>query len=135
MQDINCFVIDDDADDREFFEIALESSNLPYKLTTAENGVKALEMLSSREDMPDFIFLDLNMPLLSGKECLAAIREMDKLENTPVIIFSTSSYHVDIDETKELGATYFLSKTADIDKLSVILGKVLSGKELPYVLS
>lgn len=135
MQEIKCFMIDDDIDDRDFFQIALEISDLPFRLTTAGNGITALELLSQDSYLPDFIFLDLNMPLLSGKECLSAIRELPKLQDVPLVIFSTSSYHKDIEETKELGATYFLSKTSDIDRLAVILNDVLTGKELPYVLS
>lgn len=132
---MNCFIIDDDDDDRELFDIALQNSNQPYRLTPVESGNKALEILAVDRNVPDFIFLDLNMPLLSGKECLAAIRQMPNLKNVAIIIYSTSSYIKDIEETKDLGANYFLSKTADLDRLSAILADILTQKKLPFVLS
>src|SRR5688500_16940478 len=111
MNKINCVVIDDDPDDREIFEIALEESDSPFTLTAIGSGLKALEMLSAGNTIPDYIFLDLNMPLLSGKDCLREIRNIDGLKKVPVVIFSTSSYSKDIEETKMLGANHFLSKT------------------------
>jgi len=137
MKNIRCIIIDDDPDDRELFEIALENSGHPFNLLPLSSGSKALEIFTDIEagDIPDYIFLDLNMPLLSGKECLQEIRKVSVLHITPVIIYSTSSYHLDIAETKEYGATHFLTKTPDIDRLSVILGKLFSKTALPYELS
>ena len=135
MNKINCPVIDDDADDRDIFEIALEESDSPFSLTAIDSSLKALEALSAGSTVPDFIFLDLNMPLLSGKECLREIRNIDTLEHVPVVIYSTSSYIKDIEETKMLGANHFLSKTPDIRRLSEILSELFSGKDLPYELS
>ena len=132
---MNCIIIDDDPDDRELFDIALQNSRQPYHLTAIENGKKALEVLAEDMKAPDFIFLDLNMPMVSGKECLVAIKKMPNLKNTPVIIYSTSSYKNDVEETKDLGASYFLPKTADIDRLSEILSDILTKKNLPFVLN
>lgn len=75
------------------------------------------------------------MPLLSGKECLQEIRKVSVLNQTPVIIYSTSSYHLDIEETKEYGATHFLTKTPDIDRLSAILEELFSETALTYELT
>ena len=125
----------DDADARDIFEIALEESDSSFSLTAIASSLKALEALSAGNTVPDFIFLDLNMPLLSGKECLREIRNIDTLEHVPVVIYSTSSYIKDIEETKMLGANHFLSKTPDIRRLSEILSELFSGKDLPYELS
>jgi len=135
MQPLNCLVIDDDADDRDFFEIALEDCGHAYQLTPLSSGIRALELLKDTNIAPDFIFLDLNMPLLSGKECLQSIRGVEHLQHIPVIIYSTSSYYKDIEETQQLGATFFLTKSADIDSLSRILGEIFTGKQLPFVLA
>jgi len=135
MRKINCLLIDDDADDHEFFKIALEAVPLPTNYLAALDGIRGLELLSSLEESPDFIFLDLNMPLLSGKQCLSTIRKMDGYEKIPVVMFSTSSYRGDIEECQGLGASHFLTKTPDIDELSMIINKVLSEKGLPFKLS
>ena len=135
MQNISCLVIDDDQDDREFFEIALESLNIPYLFTGAENGIAALEILKSDIQLFDYIFLDLNMPLLNGKEFLEEVKNIPGTENIPIIIYSTSSYYKDIEETENLGATYFISKTTDLDKLASMLSDIFQKKELPFLLT
>jgi len=136
MKTIRCIIIDDDPDDRELFEMALENSKIPFYLTSFDSGLKALELLinTSADAIPDYIFLDLNMPLLSGKECLQEIRKLPEFKKTPVIMYSTSSYHIDIEETREFGANHFLTKTPDIDRLSVILEELFSTNDLPYIL-
>jgi CheY-like chemotaxis protein len=131
---IHCLIIDDDEDDRDFFDIALGDCGHPYEFTSASSGTHALQLLPHMVS-PDYIFLDLNMPLISGKECLEQLRQMETLKHIPVIIYSTSSYYKDIEETKALGATYFLTKTADIDRLSQTLSQLFNKYELPFVLS
>ena len=135
MNKVNCLIIDDDADDRDIFEIALGESDSQFSLTALDSGQKALEMLSTGNNVPDYIFLDLNMPLLSGKECLSEIRNINGLDKVPVVIYSTSSYSKDIEDTKMLGANHFLTKTPDIRRLSEILKEIFSGRELPYELT
>lgn len=132
---IKVFMIDDDPDDREFFQIALDMTGIPYTLNTAESAVEALDMLPGLMELPDYIFLDLNMPLLSGIEFLQIFQEFSDLNKVPVIIFSTSSYHKDIEDTKALGASHFLSKTSDIDRLSEVVVTIIKGNELPFILT
>jgi CheY-like chemotaxis protein len=136
MQNVSCLIIDDDQDDREFFEIALGSLNIPYLLTEAENGIVALEILKSNlHRLFDYIFLDLNMPLLNGKEFLEEVKKMPGTGNIPIIIYSTSSFYKDVEETQVLGATYFISKTTDLDKLASILLDIFQRKEMPFLLT
>jgi CheY-like chemotaxis protein len=132
---IKYFIIDDDADDREFFQIALDAAGIPYTLTEAESAVTALEMLPELRELPDYIFLDLNMPLVSGKEFLKILKESSEFSHVPVIIFSTSSYQKDIEETKSLGANHFMSKTPDIDRLSEIIIDIVIKKDMPFVIA
>ena len=119
-------LIDDDADDCEFFEIALGQTGIDYQLTIINNAIVAREQLEEGLIDPDFIFLDLNMPLVSGKELLGILREYEDYQNTKIIMYSTSSYYRDFDESKELGADHFLTKTPNLDKLSVLLENVIS---------
>jgi CheY-like chemotaxis protein len=126
MNTTTLLLIDDDADDREFFEIALTATQLSIEFLTAENGSEAIRLLHEKDESPDIIFLDLNMPLMSGKECLSYIRSVEKHSSIPVVIFSTSSYDRDIEECEGLGATHFLTKTHDIDHLSILISKILN---------
>src|SRR5690348_12426970 len=97
---LTCLLIDDDPDDREIFGIALEEVDKVCRYITTENGIEALELLEDSTSIPDFIFLDLNMPLMDGKECLREIKKIPHLNRVPVIIYSTSSYEKDVEDTK-----------------------------------
>lgn len=124
------FLIDDDADDQEIFSIALQNISSLIRLVISDNCKDALEKLSKDKMFkPDFIFLDLNMPGMSGSQCLAEIKKQNRFKHVPVIIYTTSSGQHDKDETKKLGADYFLTKPTDINKLITIIKKILSGEE------
>jgi len=92
---------------------------------TAKNGLEALEKLKSTEFRPDFIFLDLNMPRMNGKQFL---REWLRISDPtiPVVIYSTSGEDRDVEETKALGAIAFIIKPPRINDLVSSLHKVLS---------
>ena len=130
VQAPNLVLIDDDADDQEIFSIALQNINSLIRFVISDNCKDALEKLSKDKMFkPDFIFLDLNMPGMSGSQCLAEIKKHSRFKHIPVIIYTTSSGQRDKDETKKLGADYFLTKPTDINKLITILKKILSGEE------
>jgi CheY-like chemotaxis protein len=74
---------------------------------------------------PQILFLDLNMPIKSGKECLDEIRSDDKLLHLPVAIYSTSASRRDIDETYDKGADVYITKPCDYKELKKIILKVL----------
>ncbi|RXJ44422.1 response regulator [Gelidibacter gilvus] len=118
-------IVDDDKEDRFFFSSAIRKYNPSFKCVEAENGVDALEQLRKGSELPDFIFLDLNMPKMDGKECLIELKKDNALKNIPVIIYSTSDYKVDKEISKELGADYFLTKLSDIYPLPEELVKAM----------
>lgn len=133
---LTCFLIDDDEDDREIFAIALADVSKSHECTTATNGKEALEKLNADETfIPDFIFLDLNMPLMDGKQFLLEVKKISRLSLVPVVIYSTSSHQKDIEETKQLGAAYFLTKLPRIDDLSKILSALFQKQPLGFSLS
>jgi CheY-like chemotaxis protein len=112
---VTCFIIDDDTEDQEIFAIAVEEINSRIKCVSAIDGVEALQKL--RDFTPDFIFLDLNMPRMGGKETLREIRKIPALLRVPVIAYSTSSEPRDIEDMKKLGADHFITKPPDITSL------------------
>ncbi|MEO7175367.1 MAG: response regulator [Saprospiraceae bacterium] len=122
-------IVDDDKDDRGFFCSAIRKNNPSYEIVEAENGADALKQLRKAKQLPDFIFLDLNMPKMGGRECLKELKNDEKLKNIPVIIYSTSEYKVDIKVSKELGADYFLTKLSDIYPLPEELIKAMNAVE------
>jgi CheY-like chemotaxis protein len=116
-----CFLIDDDVDDRRIFLMALNAFDRSIGLVTAYSGVQALEIINANDVfLPDYIFLDLNMPYMSGRECLIRLREIERLKNVPIILYSTIR---DFEELASLGASGFVTKPNSIQELI----KVLSG--------
>lgn len=88
----NILQIDDDADDCEFFEQALRTiSDADY--TAIENPIEGLRRLRSGEITPDIIFMDINMPGMSGFQLLAEFKKSKKISKIPVILFSTSDFY------------------------------------------
>lgn len=120
------FIADDDLDDQELFIEALKGIDNQCKCITAFNGHDAVQQLQEMEETPDFIFLDLNMPRLDGRQSLTAIRQIKAFKDTPVIIYSTSAEKKDIEETTKLGATYFLQKPNRFEDLQNALQDILS---------
>ena len=120
---ITCLLVDDDEDDREIFSLALQDVDPSIDCVTARDGREALSILSINF-VPDYIFLDLNMPLMDGKECLKEIRKRSHLNAVPVIIYSTSSAEKDKEETKKLGASSFITKPPLVSALAKKLSDV-----------
>lgn len=121
------FIVDDDIDDQDLFIEAVNEVDNSIECLSASNCEDALDLLKNRKiDLPDMIFLDLNMPRLNGKQCLAELKRQAHLRDIPVIIYSTSSEKRDIDETSKLGAAHFLTKPNKFEELCKALSFVLS---------
>ena len=104
-------IIDDDDDDRALFSEALREIDRSIKCLSANGGREGLLLLNnSGIAAPDLIFLDLNMPLINGRQCLEEIKKHIALVHIPVVIYSTTKRIEDVNETKRLGADHFLTK-------------------------
>jgi CheY-like chemotaxis protein len=113
-----CFLIDDDIDDQEIFTLVLKSVNPTITCITANDGIEAVAKLTTEETFnPDYIFLDLNMPRMDGKECLQEIKKIDRLKKVPIIIYSTSSEQNDVLATRAMGASGYLEKQSSVAEL------------------
>ncbi|HZY81932.1 MAG TPA: response regulator [Cyclobacteriaceae bacterium] len=108
-------LIDDDEDDREFFLEVLGEIRPELKCITARNGREGLELLTGMADYPDIIFLDLNMPLMNGHQFLGELSKHN-LSTIPVIVLTTSSDRLSVNETQKFGVRSFITKP---DKISV----------------
>src|SRR5688572_3958693 len=122
-------IIDDDPDDREFFCDALKEVDGSAICYTCKNGLDTIEMLTSEgAPVPDFIFLDLNMPILNGKQCLRELKKIRTLNNSHVIIYTTSKLADDFSETLSMGAMHFMTKPIKFADLCEALSNVLTEK-------
>ena len=123
----NIFLTDDDIDDCSMFSDALNEVYTGAKLTITNNGLKLMEALEENvPPSPEMIFLDLNMPLKNGFECLDEIRKTPRFQDIPIIIFSTNSNNDIVEQTYLHGANYYICKPTSYSILKKIILHVLS---------
>ena len=92
----------------------------------ASDGLEALALLrDGRRDIPDYIFLDLRMPGLTGEEILIEIKREPRLSTVPVIVYTTSRDVRESARLKRLGAAHFMSKPDSPDEVYYMVSFVL----------
>ncbi len=120
--------VEDDADDRDFFTLALTEVNPNAVLRPATNGQEAIEILSTldQSQLPCVIVLDLNMPVMDGYQTLRALEGQPAYAAIPKVILSTS----DLEENKRKclshGAADYLVKPAEIKKWAGTVHTILN---------
>ncbi len=127
MRRLNILLADDDEDDRLFFREAIDQLKARTNIILVKNGVELMDFLSNSENiLPDIIFLDLNMPLKGGMDCLTEIRSNSRLKTLSVAIYSTSSAEEDIENTFVKGANVYIKKPSDFESLKTVLQRVIT---------
>ena len=124
-------LIDDDEDEQFFFMEALKEINDSVKFFFADNskeGIKMLEFL-----LPDIVFIDINMPAVSGLECLELIKKDNKHVNA--IIYSTGVDDNMCDKALKKGATACIKKQGSIHDLAGVLKRLLQQLNKPVLSS
>lgn len=116
---------EDDEDDSQFFEEAIRSLAPKPTFMRARDGVELTNILQKLTELPDLIFLDLNMPRKNGAQCLTEIRKQKKLKNLPVVVLSTSCSPDIINSMYESGANLYVQKPSDIRIWKNVIAKVL----------
>ena len=120
---------DDDREDLDFFSEMLKIVDPEAACIHAKDGVEALEILSNLLLIPDYIFLDINMPIMDGKTCLKEIRKDSRFNDVPVVIYTTSSDPKEKAACLKLGATAFLFKPTTTETGVVSLSNFFTKKE------
>lgn len=120
-------IADDDDDDCILFKDAFDELSVIARLSFASNGKDLLAILTNEAlQLPDMIFLDLNMPLKNGIECLTEIKNDPRLKDIPLIICSTSAQQWALDKTYELKADKYIRKPEAFAKLKNAIHQVIS---------
>lgn len=116
-------LVEDEPGDVDLIKIALAEGRFICRVSTARNGVEAMEFLSKAPGLhdaaptPDLVLLDLNMPLMNGKEVLRAMKADAKLAHIPVVVLTTSDVERDVLASYDLGAAGFVTKPLDMEQL------------------
>ena len=127
---LQILLIDDDADDLDIFNWVLRSIDPSLMADHAADGFEALARLNDDGYAPDLIFLDLNMPRMHGLDCLRQIRQIGRLDQKPVIVYSTSSNPSDIVECRVAGASDYIVKGSELSVIKQELLQVLKKHKL-----
>lgn len=129
---LHILLADDDKDDRFLFREALSELPVTTTLETVHDGEQLMTWLNEHQDnLPDVLFLDLNMPRKNGFECLTEIKTNDKLSALPVVMFSTSyprDEHYESDMIHMLfniGAQDYIRKPGNFTELKKAIYKIL----------
>ena len=127
---INILLIEDNEGDVLLTREAIENAKGIGELEVKKNGELAINYLSEiiknkTSDLPDIIFLDINLPKKNGHEVLRFIKENEKLKFLPVIMLTTSSSNFDIFNSYNNHANCFIMKPVDIHSFMDIIGKTI----------
>jgi CheY-like chemotaxis protein len=119
-------LIDDDRDDAQVFMEALEQMDNSLQFIRYEDEETAMNALQQkRGPRPDIIFLDINMPKLTGWDCLTRIKAHPELSQIPVFMYTTSSRDTEKMIAKDLGASGFITKPTNFEALKGVLQQYL----------
>ena len=132
LKKLNILLADDDIDDCIFFKAAVDEfplSTFPLSthLTVVHDGEQLMQFLTNEtNELPNILFLDLNMPRKNGFECLSEIKLSEKLKQLPVIVFSTSFEQEVVNLLYKSGAQYFIRKPAEFPQFKKIIQQTLT---------
>jgi len=117
-----------DVDDRYLSKVAFDRLHTKNTLSFVADGVELINDLKSRldskEDLPDLILLDINMPRKNGLEALKEIIEDEKLKHLRVILFTTSQLEKDKTDVMRIGADGLMVKPANLNGLIEVFRKI-----------
>lgn len=126
---ITVLLVEDLEDDRYIFERTVKKARPNVQLFTANDGIEVLDYLQNKGRFadahafptPDFMFLDLKMPVLDGFDVLRWMKERALLNTVPVIVLSGSSEPQDVALARELGARDYIVKPITLEQLITFL--------------
>jgi CheY-like chemotaxis protein len=117
---------DDDPEDQELFVDALKQIKPNVTLLLASHGKEVLRMLEAGSTRPDVIFLDINMPVMGGKDCLVKLKSTIYTKDIPVIMYTTTSNKIELQKYLTLGAKDFIVKDHSFQRIKSELERALS---------
>jgi len=126
---IEVLLVEDSPGDVRLTKEAFREANGAIHLHVASDGIEAMAFLRhegahTNAPRPDFILLDLNLPMMDGREVLAQIKGDERLMTIPTIILTTSSAEEDIVRSYQLQANCYLSKPVQLDEFEDVVKSI-----------
>tara|TARA_R100000306_G_C4272718_1_gene90992 strand:- start:46 stop:492 length:447 start_codon:yes stop_codon:yes gene_type:complete len=113
-------LVEDNPGDVRLTVEAFKEGEIRHNVHVTPNGLEALKFLKKNDNYqdaitPDLILVDLNMPIMDGREFLKEVKQDPKLKKIPVCILSTSSAETDINDSYNLHANSYISKPMQLN--------------------
>ncbi|NRA52534.1 MAG: response regulator [Gammaproteobacteria bacterium] len=132
LTQIRIHMCDDDPDDQLLVSDALEEARLRNPIDFTNNGKELLQYLNREgkfshlvdQPLPGLILLDLNMPVMDGREVLSKIKQHKEFRSIPIIVLTTSKAEADIARTYDMGVNSFIMKPVSFDRLVEMISSV-----------
>jgi len=124
---LHILLAEDDDDDYEMFMDAAVSVLPDIRIIRIADGTHLIEAVDEPGlNVPDMVFLDLNMPRKNGFDCLTAMRRSEDWKTVPVVIYSTSAHTDQVDQAWKSGANLYIRKPHDFLEIQRMLQKVFA---------
>jgi CheY-like chemotaxis protein len=122
-------LVEDNEDDVELTLEAFKESKITMRVHVVENGIKAMKFLRRQEGYedkprPDLVLLDLNLPIMDGREVLKEIREDPELTDLPVVVLTTSQSDEDITQVYKMHANCYVTKPVDFAQFTKVINQI-----------
>lgn len=126
MQPISILLVEDNPGDVRLTVEALKEGKVLNQMAVVADGIEAMDLLrnSDAQTRPDLIMLDLNLPRMSGREVLAAIKEDEALRRIPVIVLTTSDSEQDILDSYNMHANCYVTKPVDLEQFIKVVRSI-----------
>ena len=126
MKQLRILLIEDDIIEVMKLKRTIATLKLSHEIVEANNGIQALEILNKKDNLPDIILLDLNMPMLNGIEFLTMLKNCNALKNIPASILTTSNHQKDLLECYKVGIAGYVLKPLKYEEYTSKIQHVLA---------
>lgn len=118
---VRIVLIEDNPGDVLLTTEALKESKIHNDLVVRMDGQEGINYLSSCENVPDLVLLDLNLPNMNGKQVLEFIKGDARLKNVPVVVLTASQAEADVAASYDLKANCFVTKPVDFEQFTRVV--------------
>ena len=126
IKSLKILLIEDDTIEVMKLNRTINSLQLKHRIIEAKNGEEALEILNKKNNLPDIILLDLNMPKINGIEFLRILKNDEVLKYIPTIVLTTSNNHRDVLECYKIGIAGYMIKPLKYEDYVAKIEKLLA---------
>ena len=124
------FIIDDNEDFVLLFTQAVSKINPEIQCLSAENGYSALRQLKFMlPTLPDYIFVDVKMPIMNGHEIVAELKKQDQLAQVPIFMYSAQANPEDEAKARNAGVSAFFSKPASLETINMMIAAAMKARQ------